>query len=88
MNKGFSPIRRPNAVIVIVMLVGLVSEALAESQPEQKTGEPLKQLSLAQLGDVEVTTASKEPEEVWKYSRGDLRSYERRHSPLGGYQYS
>ena len=48
------------------MLVGLVSEALAESQPEQKTGEPLKQLSLAQLGDVEVTTASKEPEEVWQ----------------------
>ncbi len=28
--------------------------------------EPLKQLSLEQLGDVEVTTASKEPEEVWK----------------------
>jgi iron complex outermembrane receptor protein len=27
---------------------------------------PLKQLSLAELGNVQVTTASKEPEEVWK----------------------
>jgi len=48
------------------LLAGLVNECRAESQPEQMAGEPLKQLSLAQLGDVEVTTASKEPEEVWK----------------------
>jgi iron complex outermembrane receptor protein len=32
----------------------------------QDGGAPLKQLSLAELGNVEVTTASKEPEEVWK----------------------
>jgi len=32
----------------------------------KKRRNPLKQLSLEQLGDVEVTTASKEPEEVWK----------------------
>ena len=75
MNKGFSPIRRSIAVIVLVMLVGLVNEALAHSQPEQATSEPLKELSLAQLGDVEVTTASKEPEEVWKTPAGDLRSH-------------
>ncbi|MGH9545235.1 MAG: TonB-dependent receptor plug domain-containing protein [Terriglobales bacterium] len=66
MNKVFCPIRRPIAVIVLVVLMGLVNEALGDSQPEQKNGEPLKQLSLAQLGDVEVTTVSKEPEEVWK----------------------
>jgi iron complex outermembrane receptor protein len=53
-------------VIALVLLAGLVTECCAESQAEQKAGEPLTQLSLAQLADVEVTTASKEPEEVWK----------------------
>lgn len=66
MNKCFRPIRRPIAVVVFVVLAGLVNESRADSQPEVKAGEPLKQLSLAQLGDVEVTTASKKPEEVWK----------------------
>ncbi|MGH9717773.1 MAG: TonB-dependent receptor plug domain-containing protein [Candidatus Acidiferrales bacterium] len=37
----------------------------AAAQESQST-QPLKQLSLEQLGDVEVTTVSKEPEEVWK----------------------
>src|SRR6267142_1420139 len=32
----------------------------------QSLDDPLKQLSLAQLGNIEVTTASKEPEEVWR----------------------
>ena len=47
---------------VLVLLAG------SASQPSHRPneGEPLKQLSLAQLGNVEVTTASKEPEEVWK----------------------
>jgi iron complex outermembrane receptor protein len=36
-------------------------------QPEQ-SGNPLKALSLEQLGSVKVTSASKEPEEVWKTS--------------------
>ena len=57
---------RAIAVIVLVLLAGLVNLSVADPQPEQKTGEALKQLSLAQLGNVEVTTASKEPEEVWK----------------------
>jgi len=59
-------IRRSITVIVLVLLAGLVNKSLAEPQPDQETGEPLKQLSLAQLGNVEVTSASKEPEEVWK----------------------
>ncbi|MGH9571131.1 MAG: TonB-dependent receptor plug domain-containing protein, partial [Candidatus Angelobacter sp.] len=38
---------------------------LASAQPGPSAQEPLKQLTLEQLGNVEVTTASKEPEEVW-----------------------
>lgn len=57
---------RPIAGIVLVLVASLANECLAEPQPGPENGEPLKQLSLAQLGDVEVTTASKEPEEVWK----------------------
>jgi len=37
--------------------------AQPESQPPQN---PLRDLTLAQLGDVRVTTASKQPEEVWR----------------------
>jgi iron complex outermembrane receptor protein len=42
--------------------------ASQQSEQAQQSGQanPLKQLSLAQLGDVEVTTVSKEPEEVWQ----------------------
>jgi iron complex outermembrane recepter protein len=46
-------------------VTGQVVRAQAVSS-DQKPGENLKQLSLEQLGNVEVTTASKEPEEVWK----------------------
>lgn len=38
----------------------------ARYQPQPTPEQQLKQLSLAQLGDVEVTTVSKEPEEVWQ----------------------
>jgi iron complex outermembrane recepter protein len=54
------------ALSVLLMLTGLVSQSFADPSADQGNVEPLKQLSLAQLGDVEVTTASKEPEEVWK----------------------
>ena len=37
-------------------------------------GEPLKQLSLAELGNAEVTTTSKEPEEVWRTAPARLIS--------------
>jgi iron complex outermembrane recepter protein len=66
MDKYCCPIPRTIAVIGLVLLAGLVNEVLAGPEPDKKGDEPLKQLSLAQLGDVEVTTASKEPEEVWK----------------------
>lgn len=40
----------------------------AESAPKTENQNPLKNLTLAQLGNVEVTTASKTPEQVWKTS--------------------
>jgi iron complex outermembrane receptor protein len=66
MNRRFRPTRRPIAVVALVLIAGLFHGALADPEPDNKSDEPLKQLSLAQLGDVEVTTASKKPEEVWK----------------------
>src|SRR5258708_18937725 len=57
---------RPIVVMVLLVLTGLVAESQADPQTIPKADEPLKQLSLADLGNVEVTTASKEPEAVWK----------------------
>src|SRR6267143_2134937 len=58
--------QRPLVAIVLILLAGLVAESQADPQTIQRAAEPLKQLSLADLGNVEVTTASKEPEAVWK----------------------
>jgi iron complex outermembrane receptor protein len=61
--------RRAGKAIVfcMVLVAGLVSASWADG-PEsgQSSGVPLKHLSLEQLGNVEVTTASKEPEQVWR----------------------
>jgi iron complex outermembrane recepter protein len=54
---------RRAAVIGLLVLAGLVNQSLADPPGGPDS---LKQLSLAELGNVEVTTASKEPEEVWK----------------------
>jgi len=54
------------ALIVLFVLTGLVNQSLAAPQQDQASSEPLKQLSLAELGNVEVTTASKEPEKISK----------------------
>jgi iron complex outermembrane recepter protein len=53
-----------HAVVSCVLLYGVIASR-ASSTPEE-SGNPLKQLSLQQLGDVEVTTVSKTPEQVWK----------------------
>ena len=50
---------RPVVVIVLLLLAGLVAESQADPQTIPKADEPLRQLSLADLGNVEVTTASK-----------------------------
>ncbi|HEX5284003.1 MAG TPA: TonB-dependent receptor [Bryocella sp.] len=47
--------------LALLPRVALSAPYQAQSTPAQQ----LKQLSLAQLGDIEVTTVSKEPEEVW-----------------------
>ena len=54
------------AFILLFVLAGVVNQSFAAPQPEQANSEPLKQLSLAELGNVEVTTASKEPEKISK----------------------
>ena len=59
-------VRYSTSVFVLVLFGGVISTGRAASQSSQDAREPLMQLSLEQLGDVEVTTASKEPEEVWK----------------------
>ena len=51
---------------LIILLAGLVNQSFAAPQEDPANGDPLKQLSMAELGNVEVTTASKEPEVVWK----------------------
>ena len=53
--------------LVILLLASLTRRTRAESiDSDQQSGNPVKQLTLEQLGNVQVTTASKEPEEVWK----------------------
>ena len=52
--------------VILLMLLGLVNQGFAVPPGDPANGDPLKQMSLADLGNVEVTTTSKEPEEVWK----------------------
>ena len=52
------------ALVVLFVVIGLVNRTFAD--PPQDEASTLKQLSLADLANVEVTTASKEPEEIWK----------------------
>jgi len=54
------------ALILLFVLAGLVNQSFGAPQPDQANSEPLKQLSLAELGNIEVTTASKEPEKISK----------------------
>ena len=55
------------AIILLILLAGPLAKSQAGQPGNQKTSEnPLDQLTLEQLGNVEVTTASKEPEQVWR----------------------
>ena len=70
MNKArhFATIRTLLETLLRLLLVaGLVSASWADAtESDQNSSVPLKNLSLEQLGDVEVTTASKEPAQVWR----------------------
>ena len=54
------------AATLIALALAWRPALAARYQPQPTPEQQLKQLSLAQLGDVEVTTVSKEPEEVWQ----------------------
>ena len=58
----------PRQFNLTLVLLGAMAGFCAPAFPGNKQAgqAPLKQLTLEQLGNVEVTTASKEPEEVWK----------------------
>jgi iron complex outermembrane receptor protein len=52
---------------LLVLLAGFRAQSYATSREDtQDTSTSLQQLSLAELGNVEVTTTSKEPEQVWR----------------------
>jgi iron complex outermembrane receptor protein len=55
-------------LLALFVLAGLVNQSFADPQEEPASNTPLRQLSLAELGNVEVTTTSKEPEKIWKTS--------------------
>ncbi len=56
----------PVCLVLIVLLPLLSVHATADDQSKQDNNQSLKNLSLEQLGNIEVTTATKEPEVVWK----------------------
>ncbi len=61
------PIRPANILAFLFLFAGWLQESSARAtQIDQNPPANLKQLSLEQLGDVKVTTASKEPEQVWR----------------------
>jgi iron complex outermembrane recepter protein len=53
------------AVLLTACLSGIPSGAYAADSQDQ-TDQSLKHLSLSELGNIELTTVTKEPEEVWK----------------------
>ena len=53
------------AILLLLMMTVQVTR-VQSAQSNQNPSENLKQLSLEQLGNVEVTTASKQPEQVWR----------------------
>lgn len=55
-------------MVPMVLSIFLLGARADDSTAEVNSQNPLKNLSLSQLGNIEVTTASKEPEQVWKTS--------------------
>jgi iron complex outermembrane recepter protein len=54
-------------LICFLPFLGAIADSSATPRPnDQNPATTLKQLSLADLGNLEVTTASKEPEEIWR----------------------
>jgi iron complex outermembrane receptor protein len=65
-SARFSPLMgRPGFCAMILSILLAITPPLV-SAGTQEPGNPLKELTLEQLGNVEVTSVSKEPEQVWK----------------------
>ena len=69
-GSSHSCIRRPKvkkAANLAILIIGLWQSSISvNAQQPQGSLEDLTRLNLEQLGNVEVTTASKEPEQVWQ----------------------
>jgi iron complex outermembrane receptor protein len=62
--RRFMPL---SMMLYLLLVVGPVKECRADAPPDdQQSAGRLTQLSLEQLGDTEVTTVSKQPEQVWR----------------------
>src|SRR5580658_5509099 len=57
--------RAVGCTVAFSILLAAIAAAQASLTPEQSRN-PVKELTLEQLGDVEVTSVSKAPEQVWK----------------------
>src|SRR6202162_1768741 len=70
MRPGLKTIRLGKVYALMALVGALGATALSQtnqtSQTNQAPENQLKQLSLEQLGDIEVTTQAKAPEELWK----------------------
>ena len=65
-SEKLSPWRICPCLVVLVLLPLFSLPIVAESGPDPADDQTLKNLSLEQLGNLEVTTATKEPEVIWK----------------------
>lgn len=59
-------IRQAAATVLLLLIAGFLHPLDAGPPSGDPNGAPLRQLSLEELGAVEVTTASKKPEKVWR----------------------
>jgi iron complex outermembrane recepter protein len=55
-----------HVLVLLLAVISLVAESFSADHGGVPDTDNLKQLSLSELGNIEVTTPSKEPEEIWK----------------------
>jgi iron complex outermembrane receptor protein len=63
--QGSIPLRWPSRLLMAAFLILPGASGVAQVSVNKGDPNPLKSMSLEQLGNVEVTTVSKEPEPVW-----------------------
>ncbi len=65
-DLGTAVVRPAQLALCLLLVAGSARTSWADAGESNPDSAPLKHLSLAELGDVEVTTVSKEPEQVWR----------------------